>query len=91
MSGDVDDGLARLATYRSHPGLEGMEARVLTGIARAGERRSVMRGAAVVAAGALALGLASGAFVPADTGAASLDPISGAATLAPSVLLLGAG
>jgi hypothetical protein len=88
----VDDELARrlaaLPVPASHPGLEGLEGRVLGDIARGAERRIAVRVAGLAAAGALMIGFASTSLVESRDAPDMLDPLADAAALAPSALLL---
>lgn len=87
---DIDHALARLGAVEAHPGLNGLEARVLDAVAA---RQAVRPGAGMTMA-AMALALVLGAVsnvvpgTPAHA-APSLSPLGAPSVLAPSSLLLG--
>lgn len=87
---DLDRALARLAGVPAPAALDGLEARVL---ARIGARPTVAKAGfgigVVTTIAALAIGVV-GAGMPATPGrAATLGPLDGSSSLAPSTLLIG--
>ena len=88
MSRELDDALAYLASSPTHPGLEGLEDRVLLAI-RAEPTGTIGFGATITAAlFALTFGAMSNAFSTADAQAAPIQsPFGASSPLAPSTLL----
>lgn len=88
MTINIDDALARLAEDAPHPGLAGLEDRVLSAIA-AQPVASIGAGTAFTAMGlALALGVFSNIVPASDAHAApALSPLGAPSPLAPSSLL----
>jgi len=89
MTIDLDDTLSRLASGTPHPGLSGLEDRVIGAIASP-RTASIGAGATLSAMGlALVLGAMSN-FAPASEARASpLTPLGVSSALAPSTLLGG--
>lgn len=90
MTINIDEALSRLATGAVHPGLVGLENRVLLAISNE-SLRTVGRGATVIAAVfALIFGAFSNIVPSADVQAAPvLSPFGISSPLAPSTLLIG--
>lgn len=88
MTINIDDALARLAADAPHPGLAGLEARVLSAIS-VQPAASIGAGTAFMAMGlALTLGVFSNIVPAADAHAApALSPLGAPSPLAPSSLL----
>lgn len=88
MSRKLDDALAHLASSPTHPGLEGLEDRVLLAI-RADPVGTIGFGATITAAlFALTLGAISNVFPTANAQAAPIQsPFGASSPLAPSTLL----
>lgn len=88
MSRQIDDALARLGASAIHPGLDGLEDRVLLAI-NATSARTIGAGATLTAAAlALVLGAFSNVVPTADAQAAPvLSPFGISSPLAPSTLL----
>ncbi|WP_137861870.1 MULTISPECIES: hypothetical protein [unclassified Sphingomonas] len=88
METEIDTALRRLATA-DHPGLDGMEDAVLTGVRARREARASVRMAAIAGIGAVMLGtVAAGPGTSPAAAAAPLAPLGSGASLAPSTLLL---
>ncbi|MBQ1498008.1 MAG: hypothetical protein IIZ38_06815 [Sphingomonas sp.] len=85
METDIDATLRKLANA-DHPGLDGMEAAVLAGVRARREARAGVRMAAVAGIGAVVLGAVAAG--PGTSPASAAAPFGGAASLAPSTLLL---
>ncbi|MBN8810269.1 MULTISPECIES: hypothetical protein [Sphingomonas] len=85
METEIDAALRRLAAT-DHPGLDGMEDAVLAGLRARREARTGIRMAAIAGIGAVALGAAAAG--PGTSPASAAAPFGGAASLAPSTLLL---
>lgn len=90
MSSNIDSALARMAGAEPHPGLAGLEDRVMSAIAARPQSSGLAVGAMLSAAAfALVLGVVSNAVPPAETRAAlTLAPFGAPSPLAPSSLLL---
>ena len=89
MTIDLDDALSRLATGAPHPGLSGLEDRVMGAIASP-RAASIGAGATLAAIGfALALGTMSNLAPASAARASSLSPLGAPSALAPSTLLGG--
>ena len=89
MTIDLDDALSRLATGAPHPGLSGLEDRVMGAIASP-RAASIGAGATLAAIGfALALGTMSNLAPVSAARASSLSPLGAPSALAPSTLLGG--
>lgn len=88
MTNDLDAALRKLAMPNDHPGLDGLEDRVIEHIHAGQQSGSGLRVGGLAAAGAIALGiLAAGpASSPAPT--APPAPFGAVSALAPSTLLL---
>ena len=88
MTNDLDVALRQLTMQNDHPGLDGLEDRVLAHIHAGQKSGSGLRVGGLAAVGAIALGiLAAGpANSPAPT--ASPAPFGAMSALAPSTLLL---
>ena len=90
MAMNIDDALTRLASDAPHPGLAGLEDRVLDAIA---SRAAVGIGAGTTVTAAilaLALGVFSNIIPSTDAQAAPiLSPLGAPSPLAPSTLLVG--
>ncbi len=90
MSVHIDDALARLSASAEHPGLEGLEDRVLSAIGRESIRAVGARATLAAAAFALFLGALSNVVPTADAEAAAIiSPFGASSPLAPSTLLIG--
>lgn len=87
METEIDAALRRLAAT-DHPGLDGMEDAVLAGLRARREARTGIRMAAIAGIGAVALGAVAAGPGTSPAAAAPLAPFGGAASLAPSTLLL---
>ena len=90
MSVQIDDALARLSASAGHPGLEGLEDRVLGAIGRESTRAIGARATLGAAAFSLLLGGISNVVPAADAQAAAItSPFGASNPLAPSTLLIG--
>ncbi|KQN26036.1 hypothetical protein ASE86_07685 [Sphingomonas sp. Leaf33] len=90
MSVHIDDALARLSASDEHPGLAGLEDRVLSAIGREATRTIGARATLGAAAFALLLGGVSNVVPTADAQAAAIiSPFGASSPLAPSTLLIG--
>lgn len=90
MSTNIDTALRRMAEAEPHPGLAGLEGRVMSAIAGRPASSGLAFGATLSAAAfALVLGIVSNAVPPVEARAAStLAPFGAPSLLAPSSLLL---
>ncbi|MBN9554454.1 MAG: hypothetical protein J0H61_07260 [Alphaproteobacteria bacterium] len=90
MSSNIDNALARIAGAETHPGLAGLEDRVMSAIEGRPPSSGLAVGATLSAAAfALVLGIVSNAVPSAEARAAStLAPFGAPSPLAPSSLLL---
>ncbi|URW75842.1 hypothetical protein M9980_00995 [Sphingomonas donggukensis] len=87
MTTDLDGALRRLSAA-DHPGLDGIDGAILSGIRARRDSRAGIRMAGIAGVGAIALGaLAAGPGTP-PASAAPLAPFGAAAPLAPSTLLM---
>ncbi len=91
MSMELDEVLASLSTAPVHPGLAGIEDKVLARVrddaALAAQAAHRLRLGAVAALAALGLGIAAGSPVAARPSKAALSPFGPASPFAPSTLL----
>lgn len=91
MTMELDEALASLSAAPVHPGLAGIEDRVLSRVrceaALAAQATHGLRVGAVVALAALGLGFAAGSPVAATPSSATLSPFGPSSPLAPSTLL----
>lgn len=90
MTMDIDSVLGRIAGQDPHPGLDGLEDRVMTIIAEQPARASAMRTTIAGAAFALLLGVGSVVYPAPEARAKEMAPFGMPGPLAPSTLLLGA-
>lgn len=93
MSKELDDALGRLSAVAQHPELARIEQRVFVRVleeaASAAQTAHRVRVGAVVAIGALMLGMVLGSPVSASSSAETLAPFGPSSPLAPSSLLAG--
>ncbi len=89
MTLDLDTTLGRLGAAKPHPGLDGLEDRVLTSIAERPARDLAMRTTIAGAAFALLLGVGSVVYPAPQARAIDVVPFGVPSPLAPSTLLLG--
>ncbi|MDF2381868.1 hypothetical protein JMG10_10355 [Nostoc ellipsosporum NOK] len=85
METEIDAALRRLVAT-DHPALDGMEDAVLAGLRARREARTGIRMAAIAGIGAVVLGAVAAG--PGTSPASAAAPFGGAASLAPSTLLL---
>jgi hypothetical protein len=90
MAIDIDTALGRIGALDAHPGLDGLEDRVLTILADRPARMSAMRTTIAGAAFALLLGFGSVVYPAPGARATEVTPFGIPGPLAPSTLLLGA-
>ncbi|KQT35277.1 hypothetical protein ASG29_04015 [Sphingomonas sp. Leaf412] len=94
MDMDIDTALGRIGGHGihagPHPGLDGLEGRVLTMIAERPARTTAMRATVAGAAFALLLGVGSAVYPVREARAVQMAPFGVPSPLAPSTLLLGA-
>ena len=95
MSMELDEALAGLSAAPVHPGLTGIEDRVLSRVrseaALAAQATQGLRIGAVAALAALGLGIAAGSPGAAMPSSVMLSPFGPASPLAPSTLLASDG
>lgn len=89
MDSEINSALARMSVPDSHPGLAGLEDRVLSTIGARRAQALTMRTTLSAAAFALLLGVVSNVLPAREAYAASPAPLGAPAALAPSSLLLG--
>lgn len=90
MDMDIDTALGRIGGGEPHPGLDGLEHRVLTIIADRPARTTAMRTTLAGAAFALLLGVGSVVYPAPEARAKDVAPFGVPSPLTPSTLLLGA-
>ncbi|MEP9402077.1 hypothetical protein [Sphingomonas sp. VNH70] len=90
MDMDLDSALGRIAGQQPHPGLDGLEDRVLTHIAGQPARTTAAQTTFAGAAFALLLGVGSVTYPAPGAGARDAAFVGVPGPLAPSTLLLGA-
>lgn len=90
MDMDIDTMLGRIGPSDSHPGLSGLEGRVLTIIADQPARAMARRTTLAAASFALLFGLGSVVYPAPEATAKPLAPFGVPSALAPSSLLLDA-
>lgn len=89
MNSNIDDALSRIAAMEAHPGLVGLEDRVMLVLAAQPPRGLALGATLGAAAFALSLGLASNAVPSTEARATSASaPFGAPGPLAPSSLLL---
>ncbi|MGN5375698.1 hypothetical protein [Sphingomonas hankookensis] len=87
---DIDNALGRIAGQAPHPGLDGLEDRVMTIIADRPAGTTALRTTIAGAAFALLLGVGSVIYPAPEARAKEMAPFGIPGPLAPSTLLLGA-
>jgi len=88
MTNTLDAALRALALPDDHPGLDGLEDRVIARIHAREQSVSGVRVGGLAAAGAVALGILAAGPGQSPATAASLAPFGAVSALAPSTLLL---